>query len=526
MTLHQEGSLLRCGGQLRPGDYTLPGNVSSQYISGLLMALPRLAGDSTLAVTGHMESAGYVAMTEDALHLSGIRFTREGQRLAHPRRPVLPSARAVPGGGRLVQRRLLPVRRGPVPGGMTVEGLSLTSSQGDRAVVDILRAFGAQVTEGDGSVTVRKGALRGVTIDAAPIPDLIPALSAVAAAAKGTTYIENAGRLRLKESDRLKSTAALLSALGGQAEEQEAGLVIRGRARLDGGTADPLERPPHRHGGRRGRLRLPRAGDRDRQPVRGQILPPVLGGLSAAERRTAMSSSYGENLHLTIFGQSHSPAIGVTIEGIPAGEAVDLDALQRFLGRRAPGQNPWSTPRKEGDVPEFLCGLKDGRTCGAPMTAIIRNTNTRSGDYAALARTPRPGHADYTAQVKYFGAQDYAGGGHFSGRLTAPLCIAGGICLQLLERRGHPDHQPHRRHRRGGGRGGARPAPPRTGPSPPSATGGGWRCSRPSPPPGRRGTPWAASWSAPCWVCPPDWGTPCSAAWKTAFPPSCSAYPP
>ena len=149
-----------------------------------------------------------------------------------------------------------------------------------------------------------------------------------------------------------------------------------------------------------------------------------------------MSSSYGENLHLTIFGQSHSPAIGVTMEGIPAGQNVDPEALQRFLGRRAPGQNAWSTPRKEGDVPEFLCGLKDDRTCGAPITAIIRNTNTRSGDYAALARTPRPGHADYTAQVKYFGAQDYTGGGHFSGRLTAPLCIAGGICLQLLEREG------------------------------------------------------------------------------------------
>ena len=88
-----------------------------------------------------------------------------------------------------------------------------------------------------------------------------------------------------------------------------------------------------------------------------------------------MSSSYGENLHLTIFGQSHSPAIGVTMEGIPAGENVDPEALQRFLSRRAPGQNAWSTPRKEGDVPEFLCGLKDGRTCGAPITAIIRNTN-------------------------------------------------------------------------------------------------------------------------------------------------------
>ena len=147
-----------------------------------------------------------------------------------------------------------------------------------------------------------------------------------------------------------------------------------------------------------------------------------------------MSSTYGENLHLTIFGQSHSPAIGVTVEGIPAGEKVDLDELQRFLNRRAPGKNAWSTPRKEADAPEILSGLVNGYTCGAPLTAIIRNTNTRSQDYANLAVTPRPGHADYTAEVKYGGYQDRAGGGHFSGRLTAPLCIAGGICLQILAR--------------------------------------------------------------------------------------------
>ena len=149
-----------------------------------------------------------------------------------------------------------------------------------------------------------------------------------------------------------------------------------------------------------------------------------------------MSSSYGENLRITIFGQSHAPAIGVTMEGIPAGEPVDLEALQRFLNRRAPGQNDWSTPRREADRPEVLCGIVNGVTCGAPLTAVIRNENTRSGDYAALRRTPRPGHADYTAEVKYSGAQDAAGGGHFSGRLTAPLCIAGGICLQLLAREG------------------------------------------------------------------------------------------
>jgi len=138
----------------------------------------------------------------------------------------------------------------------------------------------------------------------------------------------------------------------------------------------------------------------------------------------------------SIFGESHGPAIGVTIDGLPAGEAIDFDTLQAFLARRAPGNAPHTTPRKEADIPEFLSGIKSGKTTGAPLTAIIRNTNTRSADYAALTDTPRPGHADYTAHVKYGGQADMSGGGHFSGRLTAPLCIAGGICLQILARRG------------------------------------------------------------------------------------------
>ena len=149
-----------------------------------------------------------------------------------------------------------------------------------------------------------------------------------------------------------------------------------------------------------------------------------------------MSSTYGEHLKLSIFGQSHAPAIGMTLDGVPAGQAIDLDELQRFLDRRAPGRAEYATPRKEADRPEFLSGLVGNVTCGAPLAAIIRNTNTRSGDYSNLAVVPRPGHADYTAAVKYGGAQDTAGGGHFSGRLTAPLCIAGGVCLQLLRREG------------------------------------------------------------------------------------------
>ena len=149
-----------------------------------------------------------------------------------------------------------------------------------------------------------------------------------------------------------------------------------------------------------------------------------------------MSSTYGENLKLAIFGQSHGPAVGMTMDGIPAGLPVDLEKLQQFLNRRAPGQNDWSTPRREEDQPEFLSGIVDGFTCGAPIAAVIHNRNTRSADYEQLKDCPRPGHADYTAQVKYGGFQDAAGGGHFSGRLTAPLCIAGGLCKQWLQERG------------------------------------------------------------------------------------------
>ena len=149
-----------------------------------------------------------------------------------------------------------------------------------------------------------------------------------------------------------------------------------------------------------------------------------------------MSSTYGDNLKLSIFGQSHGSAIGMTLDGIPAGLKVDTEQLQAFLRRRAPGQWDFSTPRTEEDKPEFLAGLMDDFTCGAPIAAIIPNQNVRSNDYEALQSTPRPGHADYTAHVKYGGYADYRGGGHFSGRLTAAICIAGGLCKQWLSQMG------------------------------------------------------------------------------------------
>lgn len=148
-----------------------------------------------------------------------------------------------------------------------------------------------------------------------------------------------------------------------------------------------------------------------------------------------MSSSYGTNIKISIFGESHGAAVGVVIDGLPAGESVDMAELQRFLSRRTPGKNEYSTARREADVPQILSGVLNGKTCGAPLCAVIYNTDTRSADYAAVTNTPRPGHADYPAFVKHGGHNDFRGGGHFSARLTAPLCIAGGILMQLLNRR-------------------------------------------------------------------------------------------
>lgn len=149
-----------------------------------------------------------------------------------------------------------------------------------------------------------------------------------------------------------------------------------------------------------------------------------------------MSSEFGNLLKISVFGQSHGKAIGVVVDGLPAGEAIDLEELDRFLDRRRTGKNRLSTARKESDVPVFLSGLENGVTCGAPLCAVIENSDQHSSDYRELRDKPRPGHADYTAFVKWGGQADMRGGGHFSGRLTAPLCIAGGIARQILARRG------------------------------------------------------------------------------------------
>lgn len=149
-----------------------------------------------------------------------------------------------------------------------------------------------------------------------------------------------------------------------------------------------------------------------------------------------MSGMWGSKIKLSIFGESHGNAIGITIDGLPAGFSIDMDKIMMEMARRAPGKSSLSTPRKESDIPEILSGYFEGKTTGTPLCAIIRNSNTKSKDYSKLKDVMRPGHADYTGAVRYKGFNDYRGGGHFSGRITAPLVFAGAICKQILEVKG------------------------------------------------------------------------------------------
>ena len=230
---------LHARGRLPAGDYSLAADVSSQFIGGLLFALSVIPGKSTLTLTGRIESAPYIDMTLDVLALFGASITRtsEGRRFEIEGRTRLasPGAAAVEGDWSNAAFWLC---AGALGRGVTLTGLRADSRQGDRAVADILKAFGADVSLTENAVTVRPGTLNGMTVDAAQIPDLVPVLAVVAAFARGETRFVNAGRLRIKESDRLKTTRELLERLGADVDELPDGLVVRGRGTLAGGECE------------------------------------------------------------------------------------------------------------------------------------------------------------------------------------------------------------------------------------------------------------------------------------------------
>jgi 3-phosphoshikimate 1-carboxyvinyltransferase len=234
-TLSEQGcSPLYCAGQLQSGSYTLPGNISSQYISGLLFALPLLSGDSSIHVTGVLESRPYLDMTLDALRLFGININ-EHDTCFNITGTAYRSPKSVRVEGDWSNAAFWLSAGAIGDNAITCTGLNLHSRQGDKAIIDFLRRFGAIVTADTETVTVKPGKLIGIDIDAGDTPDLVPILSAVAAVAEGKTIIRNAGRLRIKESNRLQAITASLSGLGANITETSDGLVIIGKKNLNGG---------------------------------------------------------------------------------------------------------------------------------------------------------------------------------------------------------------------------------------------------------------------------------------------------
>lgn len=237
MTITRHGSVLEVGGRLRAGDYTIDGGISSQFITGLMFALPLLKGGSRLNITGNRESVPYIEMTLAALNQFGVELHDDGSGFD------IPSVKFKSRGEYRVEgdwsgAAFMMSAGALTESGVTVCGLSPHSTQGDRKVLDLLRRFGALVSENDEGITVCRGNMTGITIDARDIPDLVPVLSVVAAAAAGKTEIINAGRLRIKESDRIKSTCEMLKSLGVKAQEGAQSITITGGAPLSGGTVN------------------------------------------------------------------------------------------------------------------------------------------------------------------------------------------------------------------------------------------------------------------------------------------------
>ncbi len=232
-----EEGILRCSGQLTPGRYALPGGISSQFCSGLLFALPLLSEQSTIELTGAVASAPYINLTLDALREFGVTPSPSGSSFTAPPQAYRTPGRACVEGD--WSNAAFWLCAGAMPkGDIAVSGLRLDSSQGDKKVADILAQMGAKVGLRGADVTVSESRRMAVEIDAAGIPDLIPILSCVAAVSRGTTTVVRAGRLRLKESDRLQAISVTLGALGANIEQTQDGLLICGVKKLTGGTVD------------------------------------------------------------------------------------------------------------------------------------------------------------------------------------------------------------------------------------------------------------------------------------------------
>ncbi len=412
------------------------GNISSQFISGLLIALPLVEGESNITITTNLESSNYVELTLEVLEKFGIKieksddlrsFTVKGrQRYAaadfwvegdYSSSAFLLVAGALSGGG----------------SGIKVNNLMQNSRQGDRKIVNILERMGARIDVKESSVTVKKSTLRGCTIDAMNVPDLVPVLAIAGSQAKGITHIDGIERLKLKESDRVSAIEKITKQFGCTARVGTNSISIRGSCAMK--SKAPLDFSDHR-----------------------LVMAGCIGGLVAkgetiVKNPTAIKKSYpdffdhlrqlggdvmtvsntlGESFKLGVFGDSHGKRIGAFLDGVPKGVRVTREYIQEELEKRR-STTSLTTQRREPDIVEILNGIRGGVTTGGRIRLEIKNMDVKSELYEKNRYFIRPGHADYTARQKYASVFDFRGGGFLSGRMTACFVAAGAVSKKILE---------------------------------------------------------------------------------------------
>ncbi len=421
-------------GKLSGGKITIRGNVSSQFISGLLFALPLADNDSEILITTELESRDYIEITLDILKKFGINIEHSKDLIEFKikgKQKYKSCEYTVEGDYSSAAFILV---AGAIAGnGVTINNLNKNSKQGDRRIVDLLKEMGAKIKVGENSVSIERSELKAIPIDAKDIPDLIPILAIAATQANFTTVIKNVGRLRLKESDRLQGVLNIITALGGSAKIENNSIAIRGIASLKGAEIETLN--DHRLVMAASVAGLVANGEtviREPTAIK-KSYPLFFDDLRKLGADTmSMSNTFGNSLKIILIGESHGKRIGVLVQGVPKGIKISQEFIQSEVDKRR-SVSSLTTPRRESDQINIVSGIKDGKTTGETIRMEIENKDVKSESYEKMRNLIRPGHADYTAREKYASVFDYRGGGFLSGRMTACYVAAGAIAKKILE---------------------------------------------------------------------------------------------
>lgn len=433
-------------GHMTPGKFVIDGTVSSQYISGLLLAVPLFETTSTIEVTGIMSSIHYIGLTIEALFKYGVRIEKDDNifRMREEdfcyREVTIPSDDLVVEGDWSNGSFLMCLGFLLKNGSMRVKGLDRASAQGDCAILEYFEEMELDVRfDGSDIITSRpdKIVLKDmITFDCRDIPDIVPYMAVIAAFYSRRTVFYNVNRLKVKESDRLAALMELLRAAGfvTASEDDNSTLIIRGGEAREG-SAIPLKLSSYNDHRMAMTAVLLAAGlgcdiEVDDINCMTKSFPTFIDVIRTKMAPSRMQSLYnGDVLKIRIYGESHSEKIGAYIDGLPSDISIDEEYTAKIMSRRAPGKNKWSTQRSEKDEVHFELNRRS-------VHGYILNTNTNPKDYSSIMNKPRPSHSDYTAGLIYGEEASRSGGGIFSGRMTAPLCIAGSIAKKELEKRG------------------------------------------------------------------------------------------